>query len=221
MAGPTRIVTLEDSAHEATTSARGLMSASDKTKLDDVSASAAALSSTLPSDIGTAAIGNGTTAARSNHVHAHGNQLGGTLHANAVAAGAAGFMTGADKTKLDGIAASAAALTASTPAAVGIAAAAVGAATDAARADHVHAVTGMAALSSAVTGGEITATQKDLTFAFTPTKFIVQYRNASGAVLVDAPNAATIVGNAVRITLSGAGAPELVATDVVTVIAFA
>ena len=32
---------------------------------------------------------------------------GGTAHANAVAAGAAGFMTGADKTKLDGIAASA------------------------------------------------------------------------------------------------------------------
>ena len=29
---------------------------------------------------------------------------GGTAHANAIAAGAAGFMTGADKTKLDGIA---------------------------------------------------------------------------------------------------------------------
>lgn len=34
---------------------------------------------------------------------AHGARAGGTLHANAVAAGAAGFMTGADKTKLDGI----------------------------------------------------------------------------------------------------------------------
>lgn len=34
----------------------------------------------------------------------HGNRGGGALHANAVAAGAAGFMTGADKTKLDGIA---------------------------------------------------------------------------------------------------------------------
>src|SRR5688500_9633790 len=31
----------------------------------------------------------------------HGNRGGGGLHANAVAAGAAGFMTGADKTKLD------------------------------------------------------------------------------------------------------------------------
>jgi hypothetical protein len=34
----------------------------------------------------------------------HGSRAGGTLHAVAVAAGAAGFMTGADKTKLDGIA---------------------------------------------------------------------------------------------------------------------
>lgn len=31
----------------------------------------------------------------------HGNRGGGALHANAVAAGAAGFMTGADKTKID------------------------------------------------------------------------------------------------------------------------
>jgi hypothetical protein len=34
----------------------------------------------------------------------HGTRGGGTQHANAVAAGAAGFMTGADKTKIDGIA---------------------------------------------------------------------------------------------------------------------
>jgi collagen type VII alpha len=38
---------------------------------------------------------------------AHGARAGGTLHAVAVAAGAAGFMSGADKTKLDGIAAGA------------------------------------------------------------------------------------------------------------------
>jgi hypothetical protein len=35
---------------------------------------------------------------------AHGNRSGGSLHANVVAAGASGFMTGADKTKLDGVA---------------------------------------------------------------------------------------------------------------------
>lgn len=35
---------------------------------------------------------------------AHGSRAGGTLHANVIAGGAAGFMTGADKTKLDGVA---------------------------------------------------------------------------------------------------------------------
>jgi hypothetical protein len=34
----------------------------------------------------------------------HGARAGGTLHANVIAGGAAGFMTGADKTKLDGVA---------------------------------------------------------------------------------------------------------------------
>jgi len=38
---------------------------------------------------------------------AHGTRAGGTTHAAVIAAGASGFMTGADKTKLDGIAASA------------------------------------------------------------------------------------------------------------------
>ena len=38
---------------------------------------------------------------------AHGARAGGALHASVVAAGAAGFMTGADKTKLDGVAVSA------------------------------------------------------------------------------------------------------------------
>lgn len=37
----------------------------------------------------------------------HGSRAGGTLHANVVAAGAAGFMTGSDKTKLDGLPSSA------------------------------------------------------------------------------------------------------------------
>ena len=62
------------------------------------------LSSTTPAAIGTAAVGVGTTAARADHVHAHGNQAGGSLHADVVAGGASGFMSGADKTKLNGIA---------------------------------------------------------------------------------------------------------------------
>jgi len=90
----------------ATTSVAGLMSSADKTKLDGIAASATntPLSSTAPAALGTAAVGVGTTAARADHVHAHGNQAGGTLHADVVAGGASGFMSGADKTKLDGIA---------------------------------------------------------------------------------------------------------------------
>ncbi len=50
--------------------------------------------------------GVGTTYARLDHVHDHGNQAGGALHADATTL-AAGFMSAADKVKLDGITASA------------------------------------------------------------------------------------------------------------------
>lgn len=42
--------------------------------------------------------------AAGNHTHAHGNRGGGTLHSTVIASGAAGFMSGTDKAKLDGIA---------------------------------------------------------------------------------------------------------------------
>lgn len=51
----------------------------------------------------TNAEGVATTLARSDHTHSHGARAGGALHALVVPAGAAGFMSGADKTKLDGI----------------------------------------------------------------------------------------------------------------------
>jgi hypothetical protein len=51
--------------------------------------------------VGTQDAGVSNKVARADHVHAHGNQTGGSLHANVIAAGASGFMTGADKTKLD------------------------------------------------------------------------------------------------------------------------
>jgi hypothetical protein len=122
--------------------AAGFMSGTDKTKLDGISTGAAALASTAPANVGiTAAVGVGTTAARSDHVHAHGAQTDGTLHAAVVAAGASGFMTGADKTKLDGISTGAAALTSTVPVNADAAAAAVGVATTAARGDHKHQVT--------------------------------------------------------------------------------
>lgn len=49
----------------------------------------------------TNAEGAATSLARSNHQHAHGNRGGGSLHAVAVAGGAAGFLSGSDKSKLD------------------------------------------------------------------------------------------------------------------------
>jgi hypothetical protein len=51
--------------------------------------------------IGTQDAGVSNKVARADHVHAHGDQAGGSLHADVVAGGADGFMTGADKTKLD------------------------------------------------------------------------------------------------------------------------
>ncbi|WP_436357280.1 hypothetical protein [Brevundimonas sp. CEF1] len=47
-----------------------------------------------PAAVGTAARGTSTQSARADHVHAHGNQGGGSLHALAVSGGAAGFLSG-------------------------------------------------------------------------------------------------------------------------------
>lgn len=55
-----------------------------------------------PVAVGSAnADGSANTLARSDHVHAHGDQAGGTLH-SAATTGTAGFMSAADKTKLNG-----------------------------------------------------------------------------------------------------------------------
>lgn len=90
--------------------ASGFMTGADKSKLDGIAASAAALASTAPSSVGTAnAVGSGTTAAKADHVHAHGSQTDGTMHAAVVSGGANGFMTGADKAILDGLVTSVAA----------------------------------------------------------------------------------------------------------------
>jgi len=63
-----------------------------------------ALATGVPSNVGVAnAEGSAEAFARQDHVHDHADQAGGSLHANAIAAGASGFMTGADKTKLDNI----------------------------------------------------------------------------------------------------------------------
>jgi hypothetical protein len=50
--------------------------------------------------LGSQTLGNSVKAAPANHVHAHGNLAGGSLHAAAIDAGASGFMTGAQVTQL-------------------------------------------------------------------------------------------------------------------------
>jgi len=82
----------------------------------DVTVSGSSPSSTTPAEVtnSAGAVGVGTTFARSDHVHAHGNRGGGSLHAVAVGGGTptAGFMSGADKLALD---AAVAALATGTP----------------------------------------------------------------------------------------------------------
>lgn len=109
------------------------------------------LATTAPPSVGAAnSAGAGLLAARSDHAHAHGMHTDGGLHA--VAGAAAGFMSAADKTKLDGVAIGATAnfltVTSSAPANVTKAAADVGALGTAARADHKHDVATAAAVAN-------------------------------------------------------------------------
>ena len=90
----------------ATAATPGFMSNMDKGKLDGIASGATAtpLSSMPPPNIAAASgAGTDTGAARSDHTHGHGNQAGGTLHATATPV-TAGFMSAADKAKLDGLA---------------------------------------------------------------------------------------------------------------------
>ena len=107
-----------------------------------------------PVSVGTAnSAGTSSAFAGADHVHAHGIQTVDTQHALATTS-THGFISSSDKTKLDGIATSAAALTSSAPVNVTKAAAAVGVATDAARADHKHDVTTASATSVGAANAE-------------------------------------------------------------------
>ena len=146
----------------ATTAAAGFQSAADKTKLDGISSGAAALSSTTPAAVAfTGTVGVGTTAARSDHVHAHASQTDGTLHAAATTT-VAGFQSAADKTKLDGISSGAAALTATAPTQITVTTAAAGVATVAAKGDHVHSVSTAAPSALTVGGAQSTGSATSL-----------------------------------------------------------
>jgi hypothetical protein len=96
----------------ASTIASGAMSAADKSKLNGISPNATntPLATTAPATVGTAnTIGVGTTAARDDHVHAHGAQTDTTLHAVAVGGnpGSNGFISGPSQLKVDKIGSSA------------------------------------------------------------------------------------------------------------------
>lgn len=116
---------------DATITRSGFLSATDKVKLDaalttipygsgvpvnvDASAGTAGVSTNVsradhvhqvatgtPVSVGTAnAAGTSNSLARADHVHNHGNLVGGALHDNAIAGGAAGFLSGAAKTLID------------------------------------------------------------------------------------------------------------------------
>ena len=103
-------------AHAAvTTSVNGFMISTDKSKLDGIAAGAGvavAPATVAPLMDGVAAVGTVAKYAKEDHIHpvdtsrlaATHAGTGGTAHADVIAAGASGFMTGSDKTKLDGIA---------------------------------------------------------------------------------------------------------------------
>jgi hypothetical protein len=90
----------------ATPTTPGFLSDVDKSKLDGIAAGATAtpLSGIAPPNVAaSSSVGAATSAARGDHMHGHGNQAGGSLHALATLT-TPGFMSNADKAKLDAIA---------------------------------------------------------------------------------------------------------------------
>jgi hypothetical protein len=73
----------------------------------------------------------------------------------------------------------------------------------------------------AIVAGDITVGYYDFTFPFTVAAFGATYRSATGVPLDGVTDAATINAGNVRISLAGTGAPALIATDVVAVVASA
>jgi hypothetical protein len=157
-------VTIDDSGNIATTgTVDGRDLSTDGTKLDTITVAnipSADQKAALAGSSGTPGAGNTyvtdadarMTNARTPSAHAASHRGGGSDVIDNATTTIAGLMSGTDKTKLDGISASAAALTSSAPSDVTKASAVVGVATTAARADHKHDVT-TAAASSLAPGG--------------------------------------------------------------------
>jgi pectin methylesterase-like acyl-CoA thioesterase len=126
---------------------------------------------------------------RADHQHPHGNRGGGTLHANVIASGAAGFMTGADKAKLDGIEAGATNTTASNilPVNVTKSAASAGISAEVSRQDHKHdistdAATGLLTTSTNTEGSATTLARSDHTHAISTDIPVTQIPDQSNAL---------------------------------------
>ncbi len=106
--------------------------------------------------------GTASTVARSDHVHAHGSLAGGSTHALVIAdpAGTAGYMSSADKQKLDGIASGATNTTLSNtiPVSVNKSVSLAGTATEASRQDHKHNIDTAAPATIGIANSEGTAT---------------------------------------------------------------
>jgi hypothetical protein len=113
-----------------------------------------ALSDEDPLPLGAADPGTGSESAREDHVHAHGNQGGGSEHAVATTS-VAGFLSATDKTKLDGL--SNTNLSNATPVNVSTTAGSSGTSGDASRADHKHSIDTAAPSASAVQVGNAAA----------------------------------------------------------------
>ncbi len=157
-------VTVDDSGNIATSgTVDGRDVSTDGTKLDTITVAnipSADQKAALAGSSGTPGAGNTyvtdadarMTNARTPSAHAASHRGGGSDVIDNATTTVAGLMSGTDKTKLDGISASAAALTASAPENVTKATAAVGVATAAARADHKHDVA-TASASSLAPGG--------------------------------------------------------------------
>lgn len=118
----------------------GFLAATDKLKLDSVEngATNTPYSASLPQNLGTANAGSTNSVSRADHVHEHGNLVGGSLHALATAI-SNGFISASDKNKLDTVQSNATntPLGVATPSSLGIATA--GGSSNASREDHIHA----------------------------------------------------------------------------------
>ncbi len=137
--------------------------------------------------------GTSTSFARADHVHSHGAQTDGSLHALVISNSTSGFMSGADKLKLDNIESGATntPLTNIAPTDVSKSTAVIGVSTSVARSDHKHDISTATAtelsISSTNTEGSATSlARSDHTHAITFPPF-ADFGNASdGDVTISA-----------------------------------